>query len=250
MEFRYEGNSLKSGIYYITNITDGKVYIGSAKCFKKRGYQHLRELEKGTHKNPELQHAFTAHGTDAFVFTVEELVEGDKLARTTAEQRHLDMFLDKWDRVYNHAKNTVQVQGPWSSTPEETRKRMSESAKNFWQLATPERKQKVADEARQRWKSEEYRQRVYSMRGKTHTEASRKRTSAALYKRRGLHTKELAQYKLNELTTRFIILEYTLGWAGTSILYDVVSGVTFHYRVRKLLKYLQTNRDFHPRCCY
>ena len=36
MEYKYEGHSLKSGIYKITNKLNDRVYIGSAKEFKNR----------------------------------------------------------------------------------------------------------------------------------------------------------------------------------------------------------------------
>ncbi len=162
MEFRYEGNSLKSGVYYITNTISGRVYIGSAKCFKKRGYQHLRALEKGKHFNNHLQASFKEYGTDAFIFTVEELVEGDKAARTAAEQRHLDLFLDKWDRVYNHMKDTIRKDGPWSNTPEESRRKRSLAQTGKTRTEETRRKMSLA------------------LVGRPHTEEMKRNLSAAL----------------------------------------------------------------------
>ncbi len=180
MEFRYEGNSLKSGVYYITNITDGKVYIGSAKEFKRRGKQHLSALEKGRHGNPELQHAFDKDGTDSFVFSVAELVDGDRVARTTAEQHHLDLYLDRWGQCYNHAKNAVREDGPWSSTPEETRIRLSESHKGHKHSAETRRKiaegnklRVVTQESRKRM-SESHKGRIFSAETRAKMSESRK----------------------------------------------------------------------------
>lgn len=44
-----------SGIYKITNIYSGKVYVGQSKNIFKRRMQHFSELERGTHKNAALQ---------------------------------------------------------------------------------------------------------------------------------------------------------------------------------------------------
>jgi group I intron endonuclease len=64
-------------IYQITNMVNGKYYIGSADSFARREWQHKYELKKGTHKNPRLQAAWNKYGADAFVFEVlEEIKEG------------------------------------------------------------------------------------------------------------------------------------------------------------------------------
>lgn len=64
-------------IYQITNMANGKYYIGSAESFARREWQHKYDLKKGTHKNPRLQAAWNTYGPDAFVFEVlEEIAEG------------------------------------------------------------------------------------------------------------------------------------------------------------------------------
>ena len=61
-------------IYQITNMENGKYYIGSAESFERRRWQHIYELKKGTHKNPRLQAAWNKYGPDAFVFEILETV--------------------------------------------------------------------------------------------------------------------------------------------------------------------------------
>lgn len=64
-------------IYRITNMANGKYYIGSADSFARREWQHKYDLKRGAHKNPRLQAAWNKYGPDMFVFEViEELPEG------------------------------------------------------------------------------------------------------------------------------------------------------------------------------
>ena len=134
MEFKYDGKSRKSGVYKITNLTNGKVYIGSTQEFKRRSTQHLRSLEKGVHQNKHLQHAFNKDGTENFIFEVLEVVLGDKLARTTVEQTYLDQYLDDWERCYNFKKKTASKERScYSKTPEESRQRQSVVSKKMWE---------------------------------------------------------------------------------------------------------------------
>lgn len=67
-----------AAIYQITNMVNGKYYIGSAESFARREWQHKYELKKGTHKNPRLQAAWNKYGADAFVFEVLEELSVDK----------------------------------------------------------------------------------------------------------------------------------------------------------------------------
>ena len=45
-----------SGIYKITNLTNGKVYIGQSKNIYLRRKQHFVALKNGTHENQLMQH--------------------------------------------------------------------------------------------------------------------------------------------------------------------------------------------------
>ena len=67
---------LKSGIYSITNIANGKIYVGSSLFLSKRIMQHKSDLKQKRHKNSRLQNAWNKYGADAFAFNVIEHVEG------------------------------------------------------------------------------------------------------------------------------------------------------------------------------
>jgi group I intron endonuclease len=65
-------------IYQITNMANGKYYIGSANSFARREWQHRYDLKRNAHKNPRLQAAWNKYGEDMFVFEVlEEVPEGE-----------------------------------------------------------------------------------------------------------------------------------------------------------------------------
>lgn len=65
-------------IYQITNMVNGKYYIGSAKSFERRQWQHKNDLSRNAHKNPRLQAAWNKYGADVFIFEVLETVpEGE-----------------------------------------------------------------------------------------------------------------------------------------------------------------------------
>ena len=79
-----------SGIYKITNQTNGKFYIGSSKHIDRRWWEHTNDLNKNKHKNPKLQHAWNYYGDGAFDFIVLENVAVDKLIER--EQYYLTTF--------------------------------------------------------------------------------------------------------------------------------------------------------------
>jgi len=113
VKVNFNGLANKSGVYKIVNVLDGKIYIGSAKNFKKRAYQHRSSLRNNKHQNKYLQRAFNKHGADAFLFEVIEVVLGSKEKRVLAEQKHLDKYIveDKWSQCYNLDKKAINGGG-------------------------------------------------------------------------------------------------------------------------------------------
>ncbi|MBE2919373.1 helix-turn-helix domain-containing protein [Anoxybacillus flavithermus] len=90
-----------SGIYKITNIKTGKIYIGSAVDLRRRFYAHLKSLRRNAHDNKYLQNAWNKYGEDSFSFDVIEIVE-DKEKLLEVEQKWIDQTLCyKRDKGYN-----------------------------------------------------------------------------------------------------------------------------------------------------
>ena len=78
----------KSGIYRIINITNNKIYMGSAKDIAQRWAIHKSRLVLQQHHSVPLQRAYNKYGASSFIFEVVEYCEiSDLLLR---EQYYID----------------------------------------------------------------------------------------------------------------------------------------------------------------
>lgn len=104
---------MKSGVYQILNIVNGKRYIGSSSDVKRRLSGHLCELKSGNHTNRHLSASLKKYGVVSFVFEIIEYCDIDKLIER--EQ----FYIDKYDPsvLYNKRlkadRNTGQI--PWNT---------------------------------------------------------------------------------------------------------------------------------------
>ena len=133
---------IKSGIYQIRNLVNGKIYIGSAVLLIRREKDHFRQLKKDQHPNRKLQRAWNKHGEQNFLFEiVEEVQERENLIER--EQRYIDIL----NPEYNICKFAGSNLGRRLS--EETRQKMSEARKgekhpNFGKHLSEETRQKIS----------------------------------------------------------------------------------------------------------
>lgn len=67
------------GIYKITNIINGHIYIGLSRNIKKRFYHHKYNLKKGIHENDYLQKAWNKYGESSFLFEIIEECKEEEL---------------------------------------------------------------------------------------------------------------------------------------------------------------------------
>lgn len=111
MILEYNNSEKQSGIYRITNLSNGRVYIGSATPFKRRWNRHCNALIQGRHKNHYLQADFNKCGSDAFVFNVLEVVEGTREDILAREQIYLDLYHDDCLQCYNMCKIAGSTEG-------------------------------------------------------------------------------------------------------------------------------------------
>lgn len=128
----------KSGIYQITNILNGKFYIGSAVDLNQRKGIHFYNLKNNKHGNPHLQSSYNKHGKDNFVFEIiEECVVEILLLR---EQYYIDILKPNYN-IRLVAKSNLGLKFSAESSEkkrmastgkkhsEETKKKMSEAHK-------------------------------------------------------------------------------------------------------------------------
>lgn len=189
MKKEYYGHSKSGGVYRITNIKNGKIYIGSCKCFQVRANQHASSLRNQKHQNKHLQASWNKWGEDSFLFEVLEVVEGDKLLRTTLEEKLLQeqIILGNWDKCFNfQRKPKSNERSCFSKNPEKTRKKLSKAIKAA--ISNPEERNRRSITAKKMWKNSEYRRMMSkkisnAKKGKKRSEAFRKKMSENMKKR-------------------------------------------------------------------
>lgn len=89
---------LKSGIYKITCLENGRVYIGQAKNILSRWTEHRSKLNGNYHINKHMQSAWNKYGESNFIFEVLELCENDKL-----NEKEINYILEakKFGKIFN-----------------------------------------------------------------------------------------------------------------------------------------------------
>lgn len=110
-----------SGIYTITNLIDGKMYVGFAIVFNTRKNDHWDKLRKNKHKNIHLQRAWNKYGEENFVFEILEECENKFL---TSQEHYWATILNTHNREYGY---NLRPTNPFGKTivPKEMRDKMS-----------------------------------------------------------------------------------------------------------------------------
>ena len=91
---------MKSGIYQILNLVNGKRYIGSSSNITKRFCAHKNSTEIGKHGNTHLMNSFKKYGLNNFEFSVIE--ECEKRVLFEREQYWIDLY--GIENLYNKRK--------------------------------------------------------------------------------------------------------------------------------------------------
>lgn len=97
---------MTSGIYKITNLEDGSIYVGQSKNIEKRFKQHQspKEWEKRGH-NKILYNAFRKYGVENFTFEILECCENkqqmNELEKKWIQYYHCYIYDELYQRGYN-----------------------------------------------------------------------------------------------------------------------------------------------------
>lgn len=90
---------MKTGIYKIINLTNGKFYIGSAVNIPNRWSVHKAQLNQNKHSNSHLQKAWIGYGANAFI--IETILSCPKSKLLYHEQLFLNKYFDSGIKCYN-----------------------------------------------------------------------------------------------------------------------------------------------------
>ncbi len=156
-----------TGVYSITNLFDGKIYVGSSsRNIETRWKTHVNRLERRSHDNYRLQVAWVRCGREAFSFEVLQLCGPDECV--AVEQQFIDRLAPEFNlceiagsrRGFKHTAETkakfAKRKGP--AHTKEHRERMSRllTGRKF----SPETIEKMKAAAKRRTFSDETRKRI------------------------------------------------------------------------------------------
>lgn len=141
----------KSGIYSIFCTANGKTYIGSSVCLRKRFNSHRASLLKGTHPNAHLQRAWNKYGESKFEFNI---------LRTVRDPKNLL----KWEQYWiNRTENKFNIRIKADSAlgvkrRQQTKDKISEALSG--RKLSPEHRAKISEVQLGRKLSKEHREAI------------------------------------------------------------------------------------------
>ena len=92
---KYKQTIQPMGIFYIKNMKNGKIYIGSAKNLKGKINRNKFQLKNGLHFNKEMQKDFNEIGEEGFSFDI------------------LDYLKPKEDLNYDYTDELIILEEMW-----------------------------------------------------------------------------------------------------------------------------------------
>lgn len=155
------------GVYKITNLVNGKVYIGQSVNIKNRWKDHVNSLNRNDSNCTLLQRAWNKYTQESFSFEILELCSEDML----------DEIEIKYINIYNACKNGYNIESGGNTNKhlsDETKQKLSKSHAGI----------KMSDETRKKMSQSRIGEKN-PMYGQTHSEVTRKKISDAAKGRPG-----------------------------------------------------------------
>ncbi|MFA7709416.1 MAG: VOC family protein [archaeon] len=217
-------NIIKSGIYKILNIVNGKQYVGSAVNLEKRKKEHFYALKKQKHINTYLQRSFDKYGEDNLKFEVIEYIE-DKNNLIEKEQYWMDKLNCVSPNGYNicpTAGNTLGVK-----CTEETKSKIKESSKggnhpSLNKHMTQEIKQKLSKINKGKKVSEDTKEKLKEK--NKHVKSGENNWCSKLTDNDVIEIKRI--FKNKEMNCADIAKKYNI---GKTAIYDIKNNKTWKY---------------------
>lgn len=97
---------MKSGVYIIKNLVNGKVYIGSSIDIYNRWKTHKYGLKNNKHINQHLQNSWNKYGENNFDFSILEETSKLKTTLIEKEQKYIDLY-ESFERQKGYNINPV-----------------------------------------------------------------------------------------------------------------------------------------------
>jgi group I intron endonuclease len=91
----------QSGIYFIRNLINGKVYVGCTTDFATRTKNHITDLQANSHHNKPLQEDWNEYDESDFEFHLVESCHPDDIYEV--EKKYIKVMYDEQNMCYNVA---------------------------------------------------------------------------------------------------------------------------------------------------
>ena len=151
-------NLFNCGIYKITNLINGNIYIGKATNIKSRENSHFSNLNRNKHHNQHLQNAYNKYGKENFKFEIiQECARKDLI---NLEIYWIDYY-QSFTNGYNMTKGGDGTLGLPCS--EDAKRKMSEKQKgekayNYRRIFSDETKEKISNSLKGRKHTAEHKE--------------------------------------------------------------------------------------------